>query len=285
MKSHLSKQLSHQNLLNIYNSYDVVGDIAIIKTSEDTRKHGEIIAELIMNTHKNIKTVLAQTGAISGRFRLRQLEFIAGEKKTITKHKEWGCLFLVDVVKCYFSPRLVYERIRIARLVKEGEIIINMFAGVGCYSIIIANHSKAKKIYSIDINPLAVTFMRDNIRLNRLWNRVNAIEGDAKEIIENRFSRVIDRVLMPLPEKSFEYLSSAISALKNDGGWIHYYGSTHAKKEDPAEKLKLTVMKKMEEMKIPFSIPFHRIVRTTGPNWYQVVLDIEIFDPAHANQL
>jgi tRNA G37 N-methylase Trm5 len=90
---------------------------------------------------------------------------------------------------------------------------------------------------------------------------------------------------MPLPEKSFEYLSSAISALKKEGGWIHYYGSTHAKKEDPAEKLKLKVIKKMEEMKVPFNIPFHRIVRTTGPNWYQVALDIEIFDPARANQL
>jgi tRNA (guanine37-N1)-methyltransferase len=285
LKSHLSKQLSHQELINIYNSYDVIGEIAIIKTSEDTRKHGEIIAESIMNTHKNIKTVLAQTGAISGRFRLRQLGFVAGEKKTITKHKESDCLFLVDVAKCYFSPRLVYERMRVAGLVKEGEIIINMFAGVGCYSIIIANHSKAQKIYSIDINPLAVSFMRDNIRLNRLWKKVDAIEGDAKEIIENRFSKVGDRVLMPLPEKSFEYLSSAISALKKEGGWIHYYGSTHAKKEDPAEKLKLKVIKKMEEMKVPFNIPFHRIVRTTGPNWYQVALDIEIFDPARANQL
>ena len=278
MKSHLSKLLSHQELINIYNSYDVVGDIAIIKTSEDTRKYNEIIAESIMNTHKNIKTVLAQTGAVSGRFRLRQLGFVAGEKKSITKHKESECLFAVDVTKCYFSPRLVYERMRIARLVKEGEIIINMFAGVGCYSIIIARYSKAKKVYSIDINPLAAVFMRDNIRLNRLWKKVDAIEGDAKEIIADRFSRVGDRVLMPLPEKSFEYLSSAMSALKKEGGWIHYYGSTHAKKEDPVEKLKFNVIEKLEEMERPFRIPFHRIVRTTGPNWYQVVLDIEIYD-------
>ena len=91
-----------------------------------------------MQTHKRIKTVLRQASPVSGDFRLRKLEWIAGERKTETVHKEYGCILKVDLGKCYFSPRLSYERNRIAHQVQPGEVMVNMFAGVGSYSIVIA---------------------------------------------------------------------------------------------------------------------------------------------------
>jgi tRNA (guanine37-N1)-methyltransferase len=199
-------------------------------------------------------------------------------------HKESGCLFNVDVGKCYFSPRLFHERRRIAEQVKPGEVIINMFAGVGCFSILIAKKTKAVKVYSIDINPAAVDYTRENVRINRVFTRVIPIEGDAREVISRQLPHLADRVLMPLPEKALEYLPYAIHATRTRGGWIHYYDFEHAKKhEDPVQKVKTKVTQRLRKLKTPFQICFARTVRETGPNWYQTALDIKILPKKHVD--
>jgi tRNA (guanine37-N1)-methyltransferase len=277
LKNRLSGFLSSEELTYIYNSYDIIGDIAIIRVTERSRKFSRIIADTIMNVQRNVKTVLAQTSSVRGDFRLRKLDFVTGENKTATVHKEFGCLFSVDVEKCYFSPRLLYERMRIAKQVGNGEVVVNMFAAVGCFSIVIAKHSEAEKVYSIDVNPVAFQFMQDNIRLNRIYRRVIPIKGDAREVIEKKLHCVADRVLMPLPEKAFEYLPYAVSALKKVGGWINYYDFEYARKnESPVEKVRVKVAEKLQSLRVTFTIPFDRVVRTTGPNWYQIVLDIKV---------
>lgn len=278
LRKFLSRVIPQKALGYVYDSYDIVGDIAIIRLTKASKEYSQTIAEAIMRIHKNVKTVLAQISPIQGDFRLRKLEFIAGENKTITVHKESGCLFSVDVEKCYFSPRLFYERMRVARQVGAGETVVNMFAGVGCFSIIIAKHSMVKKVYSIDVNPVAFQFMRENVRLNRVYGGVIPILGDAKEVIERKLRHVADRVLMPLPEKAFEYLPHALSTLRKESeGWIHYYDFEHAKNnENPLEKVKLKVAEKLESLGAPFDVSFSRIVRTTGPNWFQTVLDIKV---------
>lgn len=272
----LSHVLPEDELPYVYNSYDVIGDIAILRLTDKTMKYGRVIAEALMDFHRNVKTVLAQTGPVCGDFRIRKLEYVAGENKTVTVHRESGCFFHVDVEKCYFSPRLFYERMRIAKQVGDGEVVVNMFAGVGCFSIVIAKHANAGKVYSVDVNPTAFQYMQENVRLNRVYGKVIPILGDAKEVIERRLWRVADRVLMPLPEKAFEYLPYALLALKNVG-LIHYYDFEHARKdENPIEKVKLKVAEKLEGLGVAFDFVFGRVVRSTGPNWYQVVLDMAV---------
>jgi tRNA (guanine37-N1)-methyltransferase len=277
LRKNLSGVLSSEDLRKVYNSFDVVGDIAIIRLPCTSSVNAQTAAEAIMSLHRNVKTVLLQASPVAGDFRLRRLTYVAGESKTSTIHKEYGCLFLVDVEKCYFSPRLSHERSRIAGIVKPKETVVNMFAGVGCFSIMIAKHVNMSKVFSIDVNSAAIQFMQENIRLNRVYNKVIPLVGDSKEIINSRLQRVADRVLMPLPEKAFEYLPYAVSALKSSGGWIHYYGFEHAKKtEDPTEKTKLKVAEKLASLGVIFEFPYSRVVRSTGPNWYQVVLDIHV---------
>jgi tRNA (guanine37-N1)-methyltransferase len=244
--------------------------------TEKSTKHSAKIGEAIMAVHKNVKTVLTQASAVRGEFRLRSLEYVAGEGKTRTVHTESGCLFSVDVEKCYFSPRLSYERMRIARLAEDGDTVVNMFAGVGCFSIVMAKHAEVKKVYSIDVNPDAVQQMRENIRVNRAYGRVIPMLGDAREVVEVRLRHVADRVLMPLPAKALEYLPYAILALREKGGWVHYYDFEHAAKdEDAVDKVIAKVSEKLLHICTSFEIPFGRVVRTTGPNWYQIVLDIK----------
>ncbi len=277
LKTLLKDKLEPRELKVLSKSYDIVGDIAVIRVDEILKPKAPVVAEAIMKTHKRVKTVLLQTSPILGEFRLRDLQWIAGENRTETIHKEFGCLFKVDLKQVYFSPRLSYERMRIAELAKPNEVVVNLFAGVGCFSIIMVKFSKVNKVYSIDINPTAVRYMRENVRLNKVEGRVIPIVGDAKEVVEKQLRSVADRVLMPLPEKAYEYLDQALIALKPSGGYIHYYAFEHAtKNESPVEKVKARVSEKLRKLKTGFDIPFGRIVRTTGPNWYQIVIDIQI---------
>jgi len=166
---------------------------------------------------------------------------------------------------------------RVARKVKPDETVVNMFGGVGCFSIMIAKHANPEKVFSIDVNPVAIRFIQENIRLNRVYGKVIPLLGDSKEIIHSRLQHVADRVLMPLPEKALEYLPYALSALKSSGGWIHYYGLEHAKKtESPVENVKLKVAEALDVLGVDFEVPFVRVVRSTGPNWFQLVADIPV---------
>ena len=176
-----------------------------------------------------------------------------------------------------FSPRLSHERARIAGLVKPDETVINMFAGVGCFSIVIAKHVNSARVFSIDVNPVAVHLMQDNIRVNRVYGRVIPSLGDAKTIVERQLRGQADRVLMPLPARSLEYLPVAVSALKQSGGWIHVYIFEHsAKTESPTEKGKLKVSKALASLNLDTVFPLVRVVRRTGPNWFQLVADLHL---------
>ena len=273
----LSQVLSSEELSRVYGSFDVVGDIAIIKLNDASKENAGLIAETVMSVHGNVKTVLAQTNAVGGEFRIRRLVHVAGENRKNTFHKESGCIFSVDLEKCYFSPRLSHERARIAHLVKPDETVVNMFAGVGCFSIVIAKYVNSARVFSIDVNPVAVSLMQNNIRLNRVFGRVIPSLGDAKTIVERQLKGQADRILMPLPARAFEYLPVAISALKPSGGWIHVYIFVHAATtESPTEKGKLKVSEALASLNVDAVVPLIRVVRKTGPNWFQLVADVHL---------
>ena len=278
LRERLSDKLAPEELYELNASFDIVGDIAIIKVPSSLQGRRGLIAETVMAVNKNVKTVLEQVTPVSGEFRLRKLEWVCGERKTETIHREFNCVFKVDLSEVYFSPRLSYERMRITKIAQPDEVIINMFAGVGCFSIVLAKHSKVERIYSIDINPSAVGLMRENVFLNNVEKKVEVILGDSREVIEKGLRSLADRTLMPLPEKAYEYLDAVVLALKPGIGFIHYYDFVHARKgEKPAEKIVGKLERRLKELGVSFDIVFSRIVRTVGPNWYQIALDVKTF--------
>ncbi len=278
LKATLNEKGQLDALGSLLGTYDLIGDIAVLRATGDAESDSHVVATAILQTHKNVKTVLLQLGGVAGEFRLRSLEWLMGERKTQTVHGEWGCKYMVDLETCYFSPRLSFERMRVARLVKPQETVVNMFAGVGCFSVLMARLGGAQVVYSIDVNPSAIKYLQENARLNRVEAQVVSIQGDAKDIIAKHLGNIADRVVMPLPERTYEYLGYAVAALKPAGGWIHYYDFEHAPKdEDPVEKVKAKVSERLRKLGIGFVVSFGRVVRKTGPNWYQVALDIQAF--------
>ncbi|WP_309491904.1 class I SAM-dependent methyltransferase family protein [Candidatus Hecatella orcuttiae] len=273
-KDYLKKVFPGGEKLDLHSSLEIIGDIAILKLPALSAAQERLLGEAVAMLNKQVKSVFKQIGPVEGGFRTRGLQLIYGENRTETVHREHGCLLKVDVSKAYFSPKLQFERRRIAEMVEPWEVVVNMFAGVGSFSMVIAKIAKPAKVYSIDINPDAVRYLEENIRLNRVESVVEPILADAKEAAQ-RLRGTADRVLMPLPAKAYEYLPYAVQCLKPGGeGWIHYYDFVHAAKgEDPVVK---TVEKVARRLEGKFTISNGRIVRSTGPRWFQTALDIKM---------
>ena len=142
-----------------------------------------------------------QSSSVDGEFRTRELEILAGDDKTETEYKESGCRFFVDVRNVFFSPRLSSERTRIAEFVNDGEMVVNMFGGVGIFFNYLPQKWKNSTVFNIDINPFATKLCKKIIAINRLVGNVISIHGDASQVINSQLENKSDRTLMLLPEK------------------------------------------------------------------------------------
>jgi len=274
LKNMLTGVLDAEAAAQVYSAFDQVGDIVIVKIPDGLAGKKAVIAEAILANVKTAKAVFAQASAVRGDFRVRDLEFLAGENRTVTEYKEHGCRFKVDVAKAYFSPRLSTERQRIACLVGENETIVNMFAGVGTYSIVIAKANKTCKVYSIDSNPVANDLCAENAKLNKVYDRVVPICADAADAIRDQLTGMADRVLMPLPERAKEFIETAVMALK-DKGVIHYFA--HVRAGGKKEAKWLGAKDAHEAFKgYDHKVTETTVVREVGPRFYQIVADVEV---------
>jgi len=271
----LSVSLPPNALASLPHAIDFIGDIAVVEVPPELEVYKEVIGEAVLKTHTRVKTVLSKWGAVSGVFRLRTFELIGGEARTQTVHREYGCIFHVDLEKAYFSPRLSYEHARVASLVNEGETIIDMFAGVGPFSVLIAKKHEDVNVYAIDMNPDAYGLLKKNVIVNRVIDRVTPMLGDARYVVNESLGGVADRVIMNLPEKAVEYVDVACKALRPEGGILNYYQFVN--EPDPAEaaKSRLAEAVKQTDRRLHRMVQA-RIVRGVAPFTYQVVVDAEI---------
>ena len=272
LKKALGDALTAEESDELISAFDQIGDIIIVRIPDSLLSKKKIIGETLLNEVKVVKSVFYQASDVEGDFRTRNLEILAGEDNTETEYKEFGCRFTVDVQNAFFSPRLSTERERIADLVQDGEVINNMFAGVGMFSVMAAKKKKCT-VYSLDINPTASKLCEKNIKLNKLAGKVISINGDATSIIKEQLVNKADRTLMLLPERSDEFLESAINTTKN-GGIIHYYSHIHADKKSEAGKLSEEHYLQVSPVKS--EILCSKIVRAVGPRYYQTVVDVKI---------
>ena len=269
LKEFLKEQLTREELKKLVTSYDVIGSIAIIEIPPELEAKQEVIGEAIIKLNKNIKTVCKRAGQHEGIFRIRPVKVIAGEKTTETEYKESGVRMKLDVNKVYFSPRLSHERERIAKQVKEGEVIGAWFAGVGPFPLVIAKKQPKVKIYAIELNENAFNSMKVNIELNKMQGVIKPIWGDVKEVVSNLPN--FDRIIMPLPKGGEDFLSKAFEKA-NENCIIHFYG--FAKKDNPYSDFEKRIKEIAKSSGRKFEIIFKRIVRPFSPSVVQVVFDI-----------
>ena len=201
-------------------SYDVLGDIILIKIPKPLQGYLEEIGEALLDAQPHVRTVCA-ISPVSGELRVRDVCVIAGEDRTLTTHTEYGLSFMVDVRRTYFSPRLASERKRVTGQVRDGEVVVDMFAGVAPFSIMIARFAHPRIVYAIDKNTEAVDLAKRNVTLNHVLDLVEVVCADSKDVGEVVPVKA-DRIIMNLPFSAHRFFAAALSIAK-DTCHIHYY--------------------------------------------------------------
>jgi len=228
LKEALKKKLTKKEMSFMRSSFDVVGSIAIIEIPQELKKKEKIIAETLIDLFKPVKTVVKKSGIHYGKYRRQKLIVLAGENTKVAEYKESGVRLKIDLEKCYFSSRLGTERLRIAGQVKPNERVLIMFSGVAPYPLVIAKNAKPKIIYGIELNPVAHKFAMENVKLNKMQDKIILFKGDVVEVVP-KLKQKFDRILMPMPKTALTFLETAFKAAKK-GTIIHFY--TFGKEEE-----------------------------------------------------
>ena len=190
--------------------YKKIGDILIVDRNYQNDDYEEL------SRRHNVKTVM-KIDHIQGTKREPVYKVLYGTQ-TETVHKENGCLFKLDLAKVMWSKGNNNERLRIAKLVRDGERVIDMFAGIGYFSIPIGVHANACEVIAVEINPNSYRYLCENVKLNKLDN-ITPVLGDCMDVTPKYRA---DRIIMGYVKTTHHYLKVAIDSL-NEGGILHYH--------------------------------------------------------------
>jgi len=231
-------------------TYDILGNIAIIKFPRNTAKKSKIIyAKKFLKENKNITTAVEKSHKISGRLRKSKTNYLTGEKTKIAIYRENNCIFKFDIDETYFSPRLSSHRKetceKIAKQLKNNSNVLVMFAGVAPWAIVLAKILKTNyknkniKIISNEINRQANKFAKENIKLNKLQDYIEIADGDAKKLPEKLRKYKADVIMMPRPNLKETFLQTAFSlSKKNTKIFYHGFGTKEKVLREIQEQVK-----------------------------------------------
>ncbi len=211
----------------IPSGYHLIGNVALLRLSDDLQRYAHAIGKITMEYDKRIKSVAVRTSGTTGVERTPHYEVVAGSFDTETVHLENGVLYYLDPLRLTFSGGNVAERIRMAKVVREGERVVDMFACVGQFALPMAR--TGAQVVAIEINPVAYQYLVKNVRVNRLEHRVSTILGNSREAHPIKSA---DRIVMGYLHDTVNYLPAAVDILVSEGGFIHMHQAIHAGARD-----------------------------------------------------
>lgn len=238
--------------------HEQIGGVVILQEDDPAE------AEKILAARPSTHTVLFATSPVEGEFRTKTFKVLAGKNTTETLYHEYGRRMVIDLTAAYFSARLSNERQRILSSMKKDENVLDMFAGVGPFPVMLSG--KAKLIVANDINPYAVYLLQKNIRLNHLQNVIPVL-GDAMNLQQMLESMKFDRIIMNLPFAAHGFLAGA-AKLAAKGAVIHLYALVEKEGEHTEDILRAFPKARITE----------RFLRSYSPDSWHAVYDIEAGD-------
>ena len=270
IKKLLANQISPDLINKIPSKWEQVGDIVTIVILPELEEYKEKIGEVFTKV-LNCKTVLRYIGGIKGELRKPDVEIIFGSKNTETIHKENGIKYKLDPAKIMFSSGNIDERIRMANISVKDEVVVDLFAGIGYFSLPLAVHGKPKIIYSCEKNPVPYNYLCENIVLNNVTDIVEPLLGDNRIVAPKD---VADRVIMGYIGGTSSFLSTAFICLKNSRGVIHFHDKFPEKNvpDTPMKKIKQEANKINRETKLIKC----KQVKSYAPGISHFVFDIKV---------
>ncbi len=271
----LRGRIPSELLVDLPKSFDIIGGIAVLDLNPELTSYEATVGQAIMQIHPNVRAVFAKAGPVMGPDRVRPLRRLAGESRTETIHREFGCFFKIDLSKVFFSPRLSAEHQRVAESVNEQEVVVDMFAGVGPFSIMIAKRLGRVEVNAIDSNPEAARLVEENARMNHVEPKVRVWAGNAKEIVPRHLEGKATRVIMNHPSEAKDFIETACRALRRTGGVIHYYSFSDGEDWERKSRNEFEVGLEASDWNAEGNIKTRK-VREVGPFKWQVAVDARV---------
>ncbi len=248
--------------------WELIGDVLVLQLPGELYRHRYVIGETALHLHPRARSVVVRRG-ISHELRYPVAEVVAGERNTLTLHRENRCVFRVDPCRVMFSCGNQGERMRMARLELRGERVLDMFAGIGQFTIPMARHASPEKVVAIEKRPDTFELLCENVRLNRVEEVVEPLLGDCREVAPSGFA---DRVVMGYFFSPERFLGTALEALRS-GGVVHYH-TLAGKRELDAEGER--VLGLIKELGYRGRVAERRVVKSYAPGRWHVVYDLEV---------
>lgn len=131
------------------------------------------------------------------------------------------------MTRIMFSRGNITEKIRFGKLVQEGETVLDLYAGIGYYTLPALVHGKARHVYACEWNKQAANALTYNLAANGVEGRATVLVGDCRQIArDNNLVDMFDRVSLGLLPSSEGGWRTAVKALRKDtGGRLHIHGN------------------------------------------------------------
>ena len=270
IKKSVSNRLPGDTVRNLPNKWEKIGSVVTLKLPEFLKPYQEIIGQAYAEV-LGCTTALNDIGGITGVFREPAVEVIYGSAATETIHIENGIRYKLDPQKIMFSSGNMAERLRMATISSRNEVVVDLFAGIGYFTLPLAAHSKPKKIFACEINPIAYKYLCKNIVLNHVTNIVEPLLGDNRVTAPKNCA---DRVLLGYLEESQVFLPIGLECLKNKMGILHYHSVVPDKliPDQPLQQIEEAARKihrSAELLKV-------KEIKSYAPGVSHVVLDVRI---------
>lgn len=248
--------------------YHLVGYVALVEVRKELLRYAREIGEATLEYDKRIESVAIRTGPTTGVTRRPNYIVVAGNRNTVVTHVEGRAKYRLDPLILTFSGGNKRERIRMGTIVRPGETVFDMFACVGQFSIPIAMNN-ARRVYAAEINPTAYDYLLENIKLNKVEQRMKPFLGDCREYYPDE---KVDRVIMGYLHDTHQYLNHAISVLNEDGGVVHMH---IALQDDDRENIAMYVEELCSGYDLIPSISV-RTIKDYAPNVKHYVFDVSV---------
>ncbi len=265
LRNMLNTKIPEGDIKKIMKSYEQIGDIIIITIPREYKELRDFIGNSFYETFE-CQTVL-EKGSVSGEYRLPYFNKIVGNG-FVTTHKENGILYKIDLSKVMFSAGNIAERIRMGHVTSSDEVVIDMFSGIGYFTLPMAKYGKSN-VWAIEKNPDSYSLLLENIQLNKLSDRVHPVNSDCLDF-NPEFKA--DRIIMGYFSDEEKFLLKALDLIK-DGGIIHYHNTVPERSESSIEEDIRGILakkgKRLEKL-------YYRRIKKYSPGVWHIVFDFKI---------
>jgi tRNA wybutosine-synthesizing protein 2 len=269
LQTSLEDKLDSKLLDKLPSGYSVIGDIAIFRhIAQELNDHKTQIGEIVIYNDPQVNVVVEQlsTNTI---YRKPQIYHIAGEKRTLTKHKEYDTIFNVDVARITLSPGNKGERGFLIEAVQDNEVVVDMFTCIGNLSLPLAVNNPSIQCYGVEINEEAYGFLIKNIKENQVESRYFPIHGDNRNKTP---SNVATRVLMGYFGIDNQQFFKAEEAIKEEG-WIHYHDLVE---RDTIKQSKNKILELSKAVNSEITLKDTRLVKKFSPKFNHFCFDLHV---------